>query len=87
MSPALPTEFAPRIAAYWPGVTPEMLTPGYSGVRPKIGGPKDPNADFRIDGPKPMALPAWSICSASNCPGLTASLAIAEKVEEMLRDA
>ena len=37
--PRCPREFAPRIAAYWPAITAAMLAPGYSGVRPKTGGP------------------------------------------------
>ncbi len=87
VSPALPAEFAPRIAAYWPLVTAAMLTPGYSGVRPKIGGPKDPNADFRIEGPETHGMTGLVNLFGIESPGLTASLAIAEKVKEMLRDA
>ena len=87
VSPALPAQFAPRIAAYWPRVTPEMLTPGYSGVRPKIGGRKSPNADFRIEGPTTHGLPGLVNLFGIESPGLTASLAIAEKVKGMLHDA
>jgi L-2-hydroxyglutarate oxidase LhgO len=87
VSPALPAQFAPRIAAYWPRVTAEMLTPGYSGVRPKIGGPKDPNADFRIEGPATHGQPSLVNLFGIESPGLTASLAIGEKVKGMLRDA
>jgi L-2-hydroxyglutarate oxidase LhgO len=64
-----------------------MLTPGYSGVRPKIGGPKDPNADFRIDGPEAHGLAGLVNLFGIESPGLTASLAIAGRVKEMLRDA
>jgi L-2-hydroxyglutarate oxidase LhgO len=84
--PDLPTRFAPRIASYWPSVTAEMLSPGYSGVRPKIGGRENPNADFRIDGPKTHGLPGLVNLFGIESPGLTASLAIAGIVEEMLRD-
>ena len=87
VSPALPAQFAPRIAAYWPRVTPEMLTPGYSGVRPKIGGRESPNADFRIEGPTTHGLPGLVNLFGIESPGLTASLAIAEKVKGMLHDA
>ena len=87
VSPALPAQFAPRIATYWPRVTAEMLTPAYSGVRPKIGGPKDPNADFRIEGPATHGLPGLVNLFGIESPGLTASLAIAEKVKGMLHDA
>jgi L-2-hydroxyglutarate oxidase LhgO len=87
VSPDLPRLFAPRIATYWPRVTPDMLAPGYSGVRPKVGGPKDPNADFRIEGPEIHCLAGLVNLFGIESPGLTASLAIAEMVEEMLRDA
>ena len=87
VSTAVPARFAPRIASYWPRITETMLTPGYSGVRPKIGGPKDPNADFRIEGPQTHGLTGLINLFGIESPGLTASLAIAEKVEGMLRDA
>lgn len=86
MSPNLAAEFAPRIAAYWPRVTARMLSPGYSGVRPKIGGRENPNADFRVDGAAMHGLPGLVNLFGIESPGLTASLAIAEMVEEMLRD-
>ncbi len=79
--------FAPRIAAYWPGISEAMLSPGYSGVRPKIGGRANPNADFRIEGPATHGLNGLVNLFGIESPGLTASLAIAEKVEGMLRDA
>jgi L-2-hydroxyglutarate oxidase LhgO len=87
VSPSLPELFAPKIAAYWPAITVARLTPGYSGVRPKIGGPQDPNADFRIDGPAAHGLPGLVNLFGIESPGLTASLAIAGKVEGMLHDA
>jgi L-2-hydroxyglutarate oxidase LhgO len=87
VSTAVPARFAPRIASYWPRITETMLTPGYSGVRPKIGGPKDPNADFRIEGPQTHGLAGLINLFGIESPGLTASLAIAGKVEGMLRDA
>ena len=87
VSPELPTRFASLIATYWPRIRTDMLAPGYSGVRPKVGGPKDPNADFRIDGPETHGLPGLINLFGIESPGLTASLAIADKVEGMLRDA
>ena len=87
VSSDLPARFAPRIAAYWPRITAQMLTPGYAGVRPKTGGPKDPNADFRIEGPATHSLQGLINLFGIESPGLTASLAIADRVEGMLRDA
>jgi len=87
VSKTVPAHFAPRIAAYWPKVTEAMLAPGYSGIRPKIGGRANPNADFRIDGPDAHGLNGLVNLFGIESPGLTASLAIAEKVKGMLRDA
>jgi L-2-hydroxyglutarate oxidase LhgO len=87
VSPSLPELFAPKIAGYWPAITAARLTPGYSGVRPKIGGPQDPNVDFRIEGSVVHGLPGLINLFGIESPGLTASLAIAAKVEGMLRDA
>lgn len=87
VSQTVPARFAPRIAAYWPKLTEAMLAPGYSGVRPKIGGPGNPDADFRIDGPATHGLGGLVNLFGIESPGLTASLAIAGKVEGMLRDA
>jgi L-2-hydroxyglutarate oxidase LhgO len=87
VSQTTPARFAPRIAAYWPRITEEMLSPGYSGVRPKIGGLKNPDADFRIDGPATHGLGGLVNLFGIESPGLTASLAIARKVGGMLRDA
>ncbi len=86
VSPGMPELFAPRIAQYWPAVTAAMLAPGYSGVRPKTAGAKEPNADFRIDGPAVHGLPGLVNLFAIESPGLTSSLAIAEHVEGLLRD-
>jgi L-2-hydroxyglutarate oxidase LhgO len=79
-------DFAPRIARWWPGVRADRLTPDYSGVRPKLSGPGAANADFRIDGPATHGLPGLVNLYGIESPGLTASLAIAEQVEDMLRD-
>lgn len=84
VSPDLPGQYAPLIAAWCPGLSPASLAPGYSGVRPKIVGPAEPNADFRIDGPAVQGLPGLVNLFGIESPGLTASLAIAEHVERLL---
>jgi L-2-hydroxyglutarate oxidase LhgO len=77
--------FAPVIATYWPGITQEMLSPDYAGVRPKLTGPGQPNADFRIDGPQAHGLPGLVNLFGIESPGLTASLAIARHVTDLLK--
>ena len=84
VSPDIAAEFAALIASYWPGVKEEMLTPDYAGVRPKLSGPGEPNGDFRIDGPEKHGLPGLVNLFGIESPGLTASLAIAEHVAELL---
>ena len=84
VAPDIASKFAPVIASYWPGVKAEMLTPDYSGVRPKLSGPGQPNADFRIDGPQKHGLPGLVNLFGIESPGLTASLAIADHVAGLL---
>jgi L-2-hydroxyglutarate oxidase LhgO len=76
--------FAPVITSYWPAVKAEMLTPDYAGVRPKLSGPGEPNVDFRIDGPQGHGLPGLVNLFGIESPGLTASLAIADHVAQLL---
>jgi L-2-hydroxyglutarate oxidase LhgO len=85
VSPDIAARFAPVVATYWPGITAEMLSPDYSGVRPKLSGPGQSNADFRIDGPRVHGLPGLVNLFGIESPGLTASLAIAEHVARLLR--
>ncbi len=84
VSPAIAARFAPVIARYWPGIREDMLTPDYSGVRPKLSGPGEANADFRIDGPAAHGLSGLVNLFGIESPGLTASLAIAEHVTALL---
>jgi L-2-hydroxyglutarate oxidase LhgO len=62
----------------------EMLAPDYAGVRPKLSGPGEPNADFRIEGPQNHGLPGLVNLFGIESPGLTASLAIAGHVADLL---
>lgn len=79
--------FAESIRTYWPSIRAEDLVPGYAGVRPKLSGPGQPPADFRIDvaasGSSRQLVHLFGIES----PGLTAALAIAEEVERRIRAA
>ncbi len=84
VSPGIADDFAPRIARWWPGISSEILSPDYAGVRPKLSAQGEPNADFRIDGPAAHRLPGLINLFGIESPGLTASLAIAEHVESLL---
>ena len=61
-----------------------MLAPTYCGIRPKLSGPNEPAADFRIDGPETHGVAGLVNLFGIESPGLTASLAIAERVAGQL---
>lgn len=73
-------QFVAAIRRYWPGLAAERLQPDFAGIRPKLSGPGEPAADFRIDRPAPGLVHLYGIES----PGLTSSLAIARHVVEGL---
>ncbi len=77
--------FEDAVQRYWPEMPRNALVPGYSGIRPKISGPSDPAADFRIDGPQAHGIDGLVNLFGIESPGLTASLAIAEEVAAKLR--
>ncbi len=72
--------FAAEVRRYWPGLPDGALAPAYSGIRPKLSGPGEPAADFRIDGPAQHGCPGVVQLFGIESPGLTASLAIANEV-------
>ena len=76
--------FFDAIKGYWPAVRLDALAPGYAGVRPKLVGPGDPPGDFVIQGPDIHGIPGLVNLFGIESPGLTASLAIAERVREAL---
>jgi L-2-hydroxyglutarate oxidase LhgO len=72
--------FAASIRRWWPELRDEDLTPDFVGVRPKIHGPGEPQADFRIDDATHHGLPGLVNLFGIESPGLTSSLAIGEEV-------
>jgi L-2-hydroxyglutarate oxidase LhgO len=72
--------FYSAIRAYWPELADGALQPGYAGIRPKITGPEEAAADFRVDGPEVHSVPGVVNLFAIESPGLTASLALASHV-------
>jgi L-2-hydroxyglutarate oxidase LhgO len=75
--------FYAAVRRYWPRLPDASLRAAYSGVRPKITGPGQPAADFRIDGPPSPEVPLVNLFGIES-PGLTASLAIAQHVLALL---
>lgn len=64
---------------YLPELTPEDLSPGLVGIRPKLFLSGQPHPDFLIENDR-----GYIHCLGIESPGLTAALAIAERVEEIL---
>ncbi len=72
--------FEAAVRRFWPELPAGALQPGYAGIRPKISGPGEPAADFRIDGPAVHGVRGLVNLFGIESPGLTASLAIADEV-------
>jgi len=84
VDPQRAERFYAAIRDYWPGLTDGALLPAYSGIRPRITGPTEPLADFRIDGPQFHGVRGLVNLFGIESPGLTASLAIADHVADLV---
>jgi len=76
--------FYREIRRYWPGLADGALAPAYAGIRPKLQAPGEPARDFLIQGPKDHSVAGLVNLYGMESPGLTASLAIADHVFELL---
>ena len=85
VDPARADRFYAAVRAYWPGLRDGQLAPGYAGVRPKLSGPGEPAADFRIDGPDVHGVSGLINLFGIESPGLTASLPLADRVAQIAR--
>ncbi|WP_421788570.1 NAD(P)/FAD-dependent oxidoreductase [Hyphobacterium sp.] len=85
VDPAKREAFADVIRAYWPDIEAGRLAPDYSGVRPKLHAEGEPPADFQILGEAGHGQAGLVYLRGIESPGLTASLAIAERVAGTLR--
>jgi len=86
VDPARAERFYAAIRRYWPKLADGALAPGYCGIRPKISGPQEPAADFVIQGPQVHGVRGLVHLFGIESPGLTASLALADHVAELLTD-
>jgi len=77
VDPRRAASFYAAIRRYWPRLADGTLEPGYAGVRPKITGPGEDAADFRIDGEATHGIGCVVNLFGIESPGLTASLALA----------
>jgi L-2-hydroxyglutarate oxidase LhgO len=76
--------FYDAIRKYWPALPDGSLRADYAGVRPKLSGPGTAAEDFRIEGAAVHGVPGLVNLFGIESPGLTASLAIAERVRATL---
>ncbi|MFT0547264.1 NAD(P)/FAD-dependent oxidoreductase [Allopusillimonas ginsengisoli] len=72
--------FYEAVRRYWPDLPDHALSPGYTGIRPKIVGPGQPAADFVIAGPATHGVRNLINLFGIESPGLTACLAISRSV-------
>ena len=78
--PPRAARFDTAIRAYWPGLPNGALRPGYAAMRPRIFGPGEKAADFRIDDASVHRVRYLVNLFGIESPGLTASLALASEV-------
>jgi L-2-hydroxyglutarate oxidase LhgO len=83
VDPRRADKFYAEVRRYWPDLPDNSLQPAYCGIRPKLG-PAGMNSDFVIQGIAEHGVPSLVNLYGIESPGLTASLAIAERVAEML---
>jgi L-2-hydroxyglutarate oxidase LhgO len=86
VDPRRAERFYAAIRDYWPALPDGALHPAYAGIRPRITGPTEPLADFRIDGPQFHGVRGLVNLFGIESPGLTASLAIADYVADLVSD-
>jgi L-2-hydroxyglutarate oxidase LhgO len=86
VDPTRAERFYAAIRRYWPGLPDGSLQPGYAGIRPKLSGPRDPAADFLIQGSEVHGVPGLVNLYGIESPGLTSALAIAAHVADRISE-
>lgn len=86
VDPARADSFYDAVRRYWPALADGALLPDYAGIRPKICGPGDPAADFRIDGPQQHGVAGLINLFGIESPGLTSCMALGEYVARLCSD-
>ncbi|MEY4238049.1 MAG: hypothetical protein RL339_650 [Pseudomonadota bacterium] len=78
-------DFIAAVRSYFPSLDSDRFEPDYTGIRPKLAGPGSDEQDFKIEGESLHGIPGLVNLFGIESPGLTASLAIADYVERLLR--
>ena len=84
VDPARADSFYGAIRRYWPALPDNALVPDYAGVRPKAVYNTDDEVDFQISTPADHGVTGLVNLYGIESPGLTSSLAIAERVVQIL---
>lgn len=77
-------DFAAAIGPWYPGLDEDRLQPGLVGIRPRLARRGEGFADFRLSGPDTHEILGLVMLFGIESPGLTACLALAEKVSDSL---
>lgn len=80
-------DFIRAIQPYFPTLDPSKLVPSYCGVRPKLTGPDERAADFIIQTQNEHNMVGLINLFGIESPGLTASLAIADRINQHILQA
>jgi L-2-hydroxyglutarate oxidase LhgO len=72
--------FYEAIRRYWPQLGDGALVPDYTGIRPKLHGPGEPQPDFRIETAADHGLPGLVNLLGIESPGFTSSMPIGDYV-------
>ncbi|MXW52542.1 MAG: NAD(P)/FAD-dependent oxidoreductase [Gammaproteobacteria bacterium] len=77
-------DFIDSVRQYYPSLDETRLVPGYTGIRPKLVPEGGAPGDFVINGPRETGVPNYVELLGIESPGLTASLAIANYVLQLI---
>jgi L-2-hydroxyglutarate oxidase LhgO len=84
VDPARAAVFYAEVRRYWPDLPDGALTPGYAGIRPKLGPQGSPARDFLVEGPERHGVPGLVNLFGIESPGLTACWPLACEVAARL---
>ena len=84
MPSARAAPFYAVVRRYWPGLPDGALQPDYAGIRAKITPRGAPAADFVIQSERDHGIRGLVNLYGIESPGLTASLAIGDRVVELV---
>ncbi len=87
VDPARAEVFYEAVRRYYPALADGAIQTGYSGIRPKIQAPGEAARDFVIQGSGEHGIAGMVNLYGIESPGLTSSLAIADRVAEILNSA